>query len=76
MTVETVAYSRYEVRSVSPSALGLTEDVDKVVAFECPRCSTHNTPLEHGGTTHCSSCGLYFQKFGNGLHCSDSSFSE
>ena len=76
MTIETVAFHKYKVTKAEPSALGLSESIIRTVAFECPRCKAHNTPLEHRQVTQCSNCGLYFQLWGNDLLCSDEPLTE
>jgi len=72
--VETVMYNRYELVRVGTSELGLEQEIEKVVGFRCPRCSCPNPSIEHGFRGKCPNCGLYFQRFGNALDCSDVEF--
>jgi len=71
MTVETVRYSDFEIWEKRRSVLGLRAEVSHEVGFLCPRCKSPCPPLDHGGVTECSRCGLYFQRWGNALDCSD-----
>lgn len=67
MIRETFAYHEYAVTEVREShiAQGKTYLVDTGV--NCPRCSTVNPPLKHGGSTSCIKCGLHLERWSNGL---------
>jgi hypothetical protein len=74
--IEVVAMHDYEIRTQRPSALGLKEQVDVATGFHCPRCNCPVPMIEHGKTGNCPNCNLYFQLWGNGLHCSDMPFKD
>ena len=76
MTVEIVAYHHYEIKERRKSKLGLPVDVIETIAFKCPRCGTPNAALNHGQAGQCEVCTLYFQLWGNELHCSDEPFAD
>ena len=76
MTIETVAFHKYEATRTEPSALGLSESVTKLIGFQCPRCAALNPPIAHGQTGQCPACSMHFQLWGNGLLCSDEPFTE
>jgi len=67
---ETFAYHTYVVSEQRPSQIDPQAEITANLGFKCPRCKKTLQLLDHGGETDCTECGVRFQLWGNGLHCS------